>query len=482
MKLTAFPDIEINLVTQNTKQVSPGSLFVAIRGAKFDGHDYLAQAIAAGAVAVIVEDASKIPTGSVVAVKVVPDSREALDQVAAEFYGNPSERMFCFGVTGTNGKTSITYMLEWVCQKMNIPCGVLGTINHHLKDQIWPSDMTTPETVALQARLAEMKAAGARAIAMEVSSHALDQHRADAVEINTAIFTNLTRDHLDYHREMKDYFLSKQKLFTDLMWKNQKPHFAVVNIDDPWGARLKVASNATIWSYGTTKAAAFVFEVIGVDFMRTDFLLRTPFGDFKSFIPMCGTHNVANAVAVIAACASANIPLDMSIDALTTFPGVPGRLQMVPNSKALYVFVDYAHTPDALENVLSSLQAVRKQSGSASRIWTIFGCGGDRDKGKRPLMAQKAAAHSDFVMVTSDNPRTEDANAIIADVMTGFKAEDKRKVFSEANRKEAIRKVLSEAAPHDVILIAGKGHEDYQIVGSEKFKFSDYDVAKELMT
>lgn len=482
MKLSLFPNIEITAVTQNTQHVVPGSLFVAVRGAKFDGHQYLSEAMARGAVALVVEDATQIPAGTEIAFQVVSDSREALDQLAAEFYGHPSERMFCFGVTGTNGKTSVTYMLEWVLNKTNIPCGVLGTINHHLGEKVWPSDMTTPETVALQARLAEMKEAGARAIAMEVSSHALSQRRADAVQFNTAIFTNLTRDHLDYHAGMGEYFSSKQRLFTDLMWKSQKPQFAVVNIDDPWGARLKVASTASIWSYGTTTSAAFCYQVTAVNFNRTDFTLRTPFGDFKSFLPMCGNHNVANAVAVVAACASANIPIERSIEALTTFPGVPGRLQSVPNTKSLHVFVDYAHTPDALENVLSALQAVRRQAGLSSKIWTVFGCGGDRDKGKRPLMAKIAAQGSDYVMVTSDNPRTENAEAILSDIMAGFESTDAKKLFSQVNRREAIAYVLKNAAVNDVILIAGKGHEDYQIIGTEKLYFSDFEVAKELMT
>ena len=475
-----IPDLEITGLTQNTKNVAPGSVFVAIRGAKFDGHDYLKQAIDAGAVAVVVEDASKVPAGASVFVQVVEDTRIALDKMASHFYGEPSDSLFCFGVTGTNGKTSITYMLEWVLTQDEIPCGVLGTINHHLGDKVWPSDMTTPDSVSLQKRLSEMKESGARAIAMEVSSHALHQRRADAVQFNTAIFTNLTRDHLDYHFDMRDYFQSKQKLFTELLWATHKPlHFAVINIDDPWGARMKVASTAILWSYGMKKSADFSYSVTAVDFNRTDFDLKTPFGTFKTFLPMCGNHNVANAVAVIAAAISANVPIDRCVEALTSFPGVPGRLQMVPNDKSLFVFVDYAHTPDALENVLQSLQKVRSESKSSSRIWTIFGCGGDRDKGKRPLMAKIAEAHSDFVMVTSDNPRSENPDQIIQDVLTGIK--DKSKAMSEVNRKAAIAQVIQQARAHDVILIAGKGHEDYQIVGDQKLNFSDFEVAKELL-
>ena len=475
--------LEISSVTQDTRNVKPGSLFIAIKGTKLDGHDYLKEAIQAGAVALVVQDASKVPSDFNVPVQVVQDSRLALDQIASQFYDHPSRKLFCFGVTGTNGKTSITYMLEWILTELKIPCGVLGTINHHLGEKVWPSEMTTPDSVALQSRLAEMKEAGARAVAMEVSSHALDQRRADSVEFNTAIFTNLTRDHLDYHSSMEDYFASKQRLFTDLLWKTVKdPHFAIVNTDDPWGARMKVAGSAVLWSFGANALADFSYQVTSVDFTRTDFLLKTPFGSFKSFIPMCGDHNVANAVAVIAAAASSGATVDRALDVLTKFPGVPGRLQMVPNEKSLYVFVDYAHTPDALENVLQSLNKVRASSKSSSRIWTVFGCGGDRDKGKRPLMAQIAAKLSDFVMVTSDNPRTENPDAIITDILQGIDSSKKEKIFSEVNRKLALEKVFKQAAAHDVILIAGKGHEDYQIIGKEKLHFSDFETAKELLS
>jgi UDP-N-acetylmuramoyl-L-alanyl-D-glutamate--2,6-diaminopimelate ligase len=374
-------------------------------------------------------------------------------------------------------------MLEAVLTKLRFPCGVLGTINHHLGDQVWPTEMTTPDPISLQKRLREMKDAGAKAVAMEVSSHALAQHRADGVQFNTAIFTNLTRDHLDYHKSMNDYFLAKQKLFTDLMWKSQKnPHFAVVNIDDDWGAKMRVASSASLWSYGQRKNADFRYEITKVDFSRTDFELKTPVGEYKAHIPMCGAHNVANAVAVIAAAATAGIPPKASIDALARFEGVPGRLQFVPNSKSLNVFVDYAHTPDAVESVLQALNQVRQQTNSHCQIWTVFGCGGDRDKGKRPLMAQKAIQGSDHVMVTSDNPRTEDPYSIISDIMDGFSEQQRKdRVMMEVDRKKAIEKVFKFAKPHDVILIAGKGHEDYQIIGTEKIRFSDYEIAKELL-
>ncbi len=478
-----IPDIEVLSLTQDARQVHIGSIFVAIPGTKVDGHQFLPAACLAGASAVIVEKTVGIPEDYKGYVQVVKNSREALDRLAAQFYSHPSREMFCFGVTGTNGKTSITYMIEAVLAHSKIPCGVLGTINHHLGEKIWSSEMTTPDPIHLQKRLREMKDRGAKSIAMEVSSHALEQHRADGVNFNTVVFTNLTRDHLDYHQNMKSYLLAKQRLFTDLLYSSSKPMpFAIVNTDDPWGAKLKVAGHSEVWSYGQKKNCDFRFEITKVDFARTDFHLWTQFGEFQSYLPMCGAHNVANAVAVVAAVASSGLRIPLSLEALTQFSGVPGRLQLVPNSKSLNVFVDYAHSPDALENVLKALNEVRKEMKSQARIWTVFGCGGDRDKGKRPMMAKEAIRYSDFVMVTSDNPRTEDPLHIIHDIMDGFTdSERKEKVSMEADRRKALQKVFSMAKAHDVILIAGKGHEDYQIIGETRHHFSDFETAKELL-
>ncbi len=480
---SSAPDVEVLSLTHDARHVHLGSVFIAIPGSKADGHQYLPQACEAGAVAVIVEREQEVPKSFTGYVQVVKSAREAVDRLAAQFYHHPSNEMFVFGVTGTNGKTSVTYMLEYVLSKLRLPCGVLGTINHHLQDKIWPTEMTTPDPISLQKRLREMKEAGAKAIAMEVSSHALDQKRANGVDFNTVIFTNLTRDHLDYHETMESYFQSKQKLFTDLLWKTEKrPHFAVINIDDSWGARMRVAATAGLWTYGQKKSADFSYQINKVDFSQTDFELRTPTGVHTAHIPMCGAHNVANAVAVVAAVASLGIPPGTSLEVLSNFTGVPGRLQFVPNSKSLNVFVDYAHTPDALESVLRALRKVRDDLKSHSQIWTIFGCGGDRDKGKRPLMATIAAQGSDRVMVTSDNPRTEDPEAILADILKGVPENlQKEKVLVDVDRRNAIETVLKLAKPHDVVLIAGKGHEDYQIIGKEKKYFSDFETAKEIL-
>lgn len=480
----AATEAEVTSVVHDARQAVAGSVFVAIPGHKVDGHKFISQAVQNGAAALVVEKTDDVPAGFSGVVVVVQKSRHALDLLAAKFYHEPSKEMFCLGVTGTNGKTSTTYMFEAVMNHLGFPCGVMGTINHHLRDQVWPSEVTTPDPVALQGRLREMREAGAKAVAMEISSHALSQHRADGVQFNSVLFTNLSRDHLDYHADMKDYFRAKQRLFTDLLWSTEKnPIFAIVNTDDPWGAKLRVSSRAAIWTFGQKSKCDFRFEILKMDFTRTDFQITTPFGVFKSFVPLCGVHNLYNVAGVIAAAASVGIPPNYALDALTQFTGVPGRLQTVPNQKTLNVFVDYAHSPDALENVLQALNKVRRDLKSHSQIWTVFGCGGDRDKGKRPLMAQVASTLSDYVMVTSDNPRTEQPMAIVSDILEGFsQAERKNKVSTEVDRKKAIEKVFKMAKPHDVILIAGKGHEDYQIIGTERIHFSDFEVAEELLS
>ncbi|WP_347358071.1 UDP-N-acetylmuramoyl-L-alanyl-D-glutamate--2,6-diaminopimelate ligase [Bdellovibrio sp.] len=477
----AFAHIEVTGVFNDARLVTPGSVFVAIRGSKLDGHSFLADAVAKGAAALVVEDRSQVPANFDGVVLQVPNSREVLDILASRFYWDPGQELFCVGVTGTNGKTSVTYMTEAILNHGKIPTGVIGTVNHHLGEKVWPSEMTTPDPVFLQRRLREFRAEGAMAVAMEVSSHALDQKRVDSVPFNTVIFTNLTRDHLDYHQTMENYLEAKQRLFTDLLWKTHKrPCFAIINTADKYGRRLRVADPAVLWTYGA-KDSDIRYEIIKMDFALTHFKVWTPMGESEVKLPMSGTHNVMNALAALGAGLSAGLPLSVCVEALNSFTGVPGRLQSVPNDKDLSVFVDYAHSPDALENVLTSLNKVRENLQSEARIWTIFGCGGDRDKGKRPLMAQMALKYSDEVVITSDNPRTESPDAIIQDILTGVAATEKNKTTTIADRKEAIESTLKKARNGDVILIAGKGHEDYQIVGTQKFPFSDVKVAEEAL-
>lgn len=473
--------IEVSGIFNDARKVIPNSVFIAIKGNKLDGHSFIPQAIAQGAIMLVVEDSQRVPSDYQGVVFQVPDSRDAQDQLAAKFYRHPGNEMFCVGVTGTNGKTSTSYMIECLFNQNGLPTGVIGTVNHHLLDQVWPTDMTTPDSIGLQKRLRDFRDAGARAVVMEVSSHALDQKRVHSVPFDTVVFTNLTRDHLDYHKTMENYFQAKEKLFTEVMWRSNKAHTtAVLNISDPYGRKMKIAEPVQVWTYGTDEAD-FQIEVIDMSFTKTEFLFKTSAEEVHFILPMSGQHNVQNAVAAIAVGLSAGIPLDTCAKSLKEFKGVPGRLQSVPNEQDLSVFVDYAHTPDAIENVLKSLIEVRESFHSKAKIWTIFGCGGDRDKGKRPLMAQAAVKYSDVVMVTSDNPRSENPQAIIDDILIGISAGDKNRVQVEIDRRQAIEQIIRQARQGDVIVIAGKGHETYQIIGQEVLPFSDYQIAFEIL-
>lgn len=471
-------DAEVTGLFNDARLVTPGSVFVAIKGNALDGHKFIPDAVAKGAHALVVEDPSQVPAGFPGLVMKVANTRQALDLLASRYYLDPGQELFCIGVTGTNGKTSVTYMTEAILNAGHIPTGVVGTINHHLQDKIWPSEMTTPDPLFLQKRLREFRSEGALAVALEVSSHALDQKRVESVPFNTVIFTNLTRDHLDYHQDMESYFQAKQRLFTDLLWKTPKsPFYAIINTADKFGRRLQVAGPAVLWTYGE-KDSDIRYKIKKMGFALTHFSVETPRGSGDVFLPMSGVHNVLNAMAAIGAGLSAGLSLEVCIQALNNFTGVPGRLQSVMNDKDLSVFVDYAHSPDALENVLKSLNQVRESLQSSARIWTVFGCGGDRDKGKRPLMAQIALRYSDQVVITSDNPRTEDPQNIIQDILAGVAGADQAKTSVIIDREEAIRAAIQKASAGDVILIAGKGHEDYQIIGKEKRPFSDVKVAE----
>ncbi len=475
-KDTDLGQSEVSLLCFDARLAVPQSVFVAVRGTQSDGHQYISQAIANGAIALVIEDASKVPSDYKGFVLTVPDSRQMLDLLAARFYDYPSQKLFCFGVTGTNGKTSITYLLEHILNDHQKMTGVMGTVNHRVGNKIWDSEMTTPDPVTLQKRLNEFIQHGAGYCAMEISSHALDQKRADSVHFNTTIFTNLTLDHLDYHKNMNDYFAAKQRLFSDLMWNSlKKPLFAVINTDDAYGRKIKLPEHVVGWSYGQNEAD-FQFKILKMNFSETEFELKTPLENVNIKIPLTSTHNVYNVVASMAAALSAGVSIEQSTKSLQNFQGIPGRLQRVQTSSEKNVFVDYAHTPDALENTLKSLLKIKKETASNNKIITVFGCGGDRDKSKRPLMAAIAAAQSDFVFITSDNPRTEDPQIIIQQIQAGIPANYKD-FDVDSDRERAIQKAINMAALGDVILIAGKGHEDYQIVGTTKHHFSDLEIA-----
>lgn len=484
-------EVEAKKIAFDSREVGAGTIFVAVQGTQVDGHDFLEQVFQQEPAAVIVQKdrfaawlARHQNFSTSVLVYLVEDTRRALDFVARRFFHDPSQRLLCVGVTGTNGKTSTVYLLEHLFNKAGLPTGVLGTIDHHFGEEVWPSSHTTPDPVRLQGRLAEMKSLGAVGVAMEVSSHALAQHRVDGVQFNTVIFTNLTRDHLDYHQTEEAYFEAKQRLFTDLLWSSHKiPLFAIVNADDPWGRRLRVSSAAGLWTFGEAAECDFRFQITHMDFSGTDFELQSPFGRFQAKLPMIGRHNVYNAVGAVAALATFGVTLERSLANLIDFPGVPGRLQRVKPESSRFVYVDYAHTPDALQNVLSTLNRIREASSAIEkpRILTLFGCGGDRDRGKRPLMAKAALAGSDFVLGTSDNPRSEDPVAILEEVETGLAPADRARYERQVDRAMAIREIIGRARPGDVVLIAGKGHEVYQEIRGERRDFSDLVEARKAL-
>jgi UDP-N-acetylmuramoyl-L-alanyl-D-glutamate--2,6-diaminopimelate ligase len=508
---------EVSGIFFDHRKVLPGSIFVAIRGAQADGHKFLQAAIQAGASAIVVEadnadkaralcDNAALGTGTFdsVTIAFAKSTRLALAELASAFQDFPSRRLFTAAVTGTNGKTTSSYMIEHVLNSGGLPTGVIGTIDHHLGSRVWPTSMTTPDPVEFQLRLTEFRQNGAKAVSLEASSHALDQRRLDCVDFDFAVFTNLTRDHLDYHQAMDEYFLAKHRLFSELLASSKKPtRVALFNAMDPWAMRSYELllnskdsrhSNLKLFTFGDEGVAPksdFRYQILSQGFDGVTFALNsigTQSGSFEIKIPMPGIHNVQNAVGAFVAGISAGIAPSVAAHALTQLKGVPGRLERVPNDKEIHIFVDYAHTDDALRAILSMLGSVRSQAKASNtgrdanaNLITLFGCGGDRDRGKRPLMMRVALDGSDTVVLTSDNPRSEDPEQILDDAMAAVQVNEHGKVRRYVDRRIAIEKALQSAKPGDVVLIAGKGHEATQQIGQVKHPFSDVKVVLEIL-
>ena len=472
---TKTGDDEATSITADSRAVQKGSIYVAVRGTQIDGHRFISDAVNKGAIGIIVEDISQIPDFfDGVSIEVL-DSRLALQALSQRFYDKPGDQMTGIAVTGTNGKTSFTYILEHMLNSLEIPTGVIGTINHHLKDKVWDTNLTTPDPVTLQSRLKDFLNLGAKSFVIEASSHALKQNRINQ-GFDICVFTNITRDHMDYHPTEEDYFMSKAKLFGAEMIKGEG--LAVINGDDPNGERLSVlAKDRETFLFGKDKYCDFRFEMREESLQKTEFKIHFP--NKRSTvveIPILGEHNVYNFVAAIACVYLLNLNYRRAITLFSDFPGIPGRLQLYRSPNNVACFVDYAHTDDALRKVLQHLNKLRPTKNS--RILTVFGCGGDRDKTKRKFMGQIAHSLSDQVFITSDNPRTEDPNKIIDDICENIDRSDS-KVYIEPDRALAIKAAQSLAQPGDIILVAGKGHEDYQIIGEQKNHFSDYEQLKE---
>jgi UDP-N-acetylmuramoyl-L-alanyl-D-glutamate--2,6-diaminopimelate ligase len=467
-------DTEITSLTYDSRKAVKGVAFVALRGSKSDGHDYISGAIEVGASAILSEQAP--PDDVVVPWVHVKSSRIALAQAAAALQGHPAKKIAIVGVTGTNGKTTTVFLLHHLLNTGQRRCGLLGTVTYDLGGgkQV-PATHTTPESLEIQSLLAQMVDNGCRSCAMEVSSHALDQHRVHGLPFAAGIFTNLTQDHLDYHKTMDEYFAAKVRLFE--MIAAQPKGQMIINGDDAWGRKLikMFEDTGRITTFGFGVHSDFRAVNVRSDMTGTSFELEVKGRAFLVRLPLIGDFNVYNAIGALAAAHSMGLNLRESVTSFKNAPQVPGRLERVTeNATKFQVFVDYAHTPDAIENVLRAARALRP-----SRIITVFGCGGDRDRIKRPLMAAAAESGSDICIVTSDNPRSESPESIIADTVKGFTRPKNH--LSILDRREAIKTALENASAGDVVVIAGKGHEDYQEIKGKRLAFDDRRVVRQLM-
>ncbi|NJK59330.1 MAG: UDP-N-acetylmuramoyl-L-alanyl-D-glutamate--2,6-diaminopimelate ligase [Oscillatoriales cyanobacterium SM2_1_8] len=460
------PAVPVLRVMTDSRQCQPGDVFVAMPGTRTDGVQFVAQALAAGAVAAVVPADRVADCGATGVLIPVPDGTIACAELAAAFYGHPGRSLRLFGVTGTNGKTTTAHLLEWLLAA-EYKMGLLGTLYSRWGGKTWPASHTTPLALSLQSQLQQARAAGCEAIAMEVSSHALHQKRVWGLPFTAAVFTNLTQDHLDYHPTLEDYFQAKALLFEPRYLTGR----AIVNADCPYGQRLLAwlqERGQGVWSYSVQGRADLWVEHLQYSETGVTGLLHGPGGTTRLRSPLVGSFNVANILGAVGAALHGGIALEDIALRLTEFARVPGRMERVPvdGDSDVTVVVDYAHTPDSLDNALRALRPFVRH-----RLVCVFGCGGDRDRTKRPLMGRIAATLADRVYVTSDNPRTEDPAAILQDIVADMNGGAPFTV--EADRRASILQAIAEAAPGDTILIAGKGHEDYQILGTRKIPFDD---------
>jgi UDP-N-acetylmuramoyl-L-alanyl-D-glutamate--2,6-diaminopimelate ligase len=467
-------DREVAGIVYDSRRVTPGMVFVAIPGAHVDGHDFINSAIDRGAAAIICE---RNGFSSPRATKIrVPDVREALAHAAASYYENPSTKLQVIGVTGTNGKTTVAFMVKELLETAGIKTGLLGTVRYEIGDRVIPAQRTTPEALEVQQMMAQMVVSGCKACVMEVSSHALEQKRVAGIDFDVAIFTNLTQDHLDYHGTMDNYFAAKQKLFTKTA-NGSKRGAVVINIDDASGIKLAGETDAEVkLTYGIRGAANIRALNIQLRAETSNFTVETPKKSFACKLPLIGRHNVYNALAATGAAFALDIEPGKIQSALNRMTPVPGRLESVSAGQPFAVFVDYAHTDDALQNVLTTLREI-----TPGRLLLLFGCGGNRDAGKRSKMGRVAAELADYSIITSDNPRNEPPEKIAAQVEEGFCGVKKKDYAVELDRKRAIAEVIAMARPGDTVLLAGKGHETYQEFEDTVVPFDDRVYAREAL-
>lgn len=466
---------EILSIEQDTRNVKEGSLFICIEGSRFDGHQFAQDAVKKGAVAII----SNRPLENIdVPVVVVNDTNRAMAVLADIFYKKPSQQLFLVGITGTNGKTSVSHLVDHLFKTAQHKTGVIGTLYTKIGNDTYETINTTPDSITLQKTFKQMVDRNVTIVSMEVSSHALVQGRVWGCDFDVAVFTNLSQDHLDFHKTMEEYKKAKSLLFSQLgnRYDEQNKKFAILNADDQVSAELKIVTSAHVLTYGIEQKCDVRAENIVYTSHGTMFDVVTPVGKTSVSTNLIGKFNVYNVLSAIAVGLAAQIPLETIAESLATFTGVPGRFELVKIKEAqdCTVIVDYAHTPDGLENVLQTVQSLVKDG----NIYVVVGCGGDRDRTKRPLMAQIACQYATHPIFTSDNPRTEDPIQILQDMEAGVKGLSYQVI---PDRKEAIFQAVMNAKTNDFVLIAGKGHEDYQIIGTEKIHFDDREVAKEAL-
>lgn len=479
--------VDIAGIAYHSGQVKPGYLFVALKGSNQNGNAFIPEALSRGARALISEDAVCCDAPAT-CVRVL-NSRSALALVAARFFGDPSLHTTIIGVTGTNGKTTTTYILESMMHQAGYAPAVIGTINYRFGTTMAKSAHTTPESLELQGLLATMREGGVTHVAMEVSSHALDQDRVRGVHFDVAVFTNLTADHLDYHKTIEQYGKSKEKLFSCFLEQRSggKQTYAVINIDDLFGRHLETVTSARKLRYGFSALVDITIERPSISLEGISGCLKTPRGDVDFHTSLVGRYNLYNIMAAAGAALCLDVPLEAICAGLEHLAQVPGRMERVREGIDFTVLVDYAHTPDALEKTLASVQEL-----SPKRIITVFGCGGDRDRSKRPVMGRIAGLMSDVVIITSDNPRREHPEQIINEILKGLSDTDiapigsaaggqKKGYLVMADRREAIATALNMAREGEAVVIAGKGHEDYQIIGNQVLPFDDRNVVRELL-
>ncbi len=467
--------VPVSSITDDSRSVQTGSLFVAVKGEQVDGHRFIPAAVQGGMAALVTQQPAKdLPIPFVQ----VADSRKALGFLGARFYGEPSSRIRMIGVTGTNGKTTTTYLCKALLERLGQQVGLIGTVIYQIGKEIVPASHTTPGALEVQKLLARMVAGGCATAVMEVSSHALAQERTAGCEYDVAVFSNLTQDHLDYHRTMDEYFQAKLRLFTELTGTCKPNKRAILNVDDPAGGRIKQLCPAPVWTYAVRAKADLRSENVRLSLEKTTFTAATPAGSFTIESHLVGEHNVYNLLAAIGVALQEGATPDQIRQAVAQVGNVPGRFERVMAGQRFTVVVDYAHTEDALLRLLTAANALKK-----GRIITVFGCGGDRDRGKRPKMGGTAVRHSDVVILTSDNPRTEDPLSILQEVEVGVIDALRERPLVQyqkvADRREAIGVAVREARSGDMVIIAGKGHEDYQLIGTKKFHFDDREVARQ---